>query len=91
MDDQLQERIKSERSEVIRKISVMNRISYMKSMLEKEQMVLIEKVDQSGMAHGYGEHYIPVLFPTQDPSKNRFQKVILTRVETSEPPAMIGG
>ncbi len=90
MDDQREEWIKSERSEVIRKISEMNRISYMKSMLDKQQQVLIEKVDQHGMAHGYGEHYLPVRFPTKDAAKNRFQNVVLDRVESSDPPTIIG-
>ncbi|MCK4990093.1 MAG: tRNA (N(6)-L-threonylcarbamoyladenosine(37)-C(2))-methylthiotransferase MtaB [Bacteroidales bacterium] len=90
MEDQTEERIKSHRSEVIRKISEENRIQYMNSMTGKEQRVLIEKVDRKGMAHGYGEHYLPVSFPTVDPAKNRFQRVILDKVDATDPPAMTG-
>ena len=90
MIDQVGEKLKSERSEVIRLISEENRIHYMNSMLGKEQRVLIEKVDRSGMAHGYGEHYLPVYFPTNDDTKNRFQQVLLKKVHASESPAILG-
>ena len=59
-------------------------------MLEKQQLVLIEKIDQSRMAHGYGEHYLPVTFPTKETATNRFRKVVLNQLETSEPPTMLG-
>ena len=52
MENQLEERIKSERSELIRKLSEENRISYLNSMLGKQQRVLIEKVDDDGVARG---------------------------------------
>ena len=81
MEDQVEEKVKSERSEVIRKISDNSRLSYMDSMLKKKQKVLVEKVDGRGMAHGYGEHYLPVKFPTADPSRNRFETVVLDRTE----------
>lgn len=81
MKDQVGEKVKTERSEMIRKISESNRLTYMGSMLKKEQKVLVEKVDGQGMARGYGEHYLPVRFPTGNPSRNRFENVILERVE----------
>ncbi len=90
MEDQLVEKIKSERSEVIRALSEENRIEYMNSMLGKKQRVLIEKVDSKGVAHGYGEHYLPVTFQTDDPANNRFQQVFLEQVDASESPSMLG-
>ncbi len=90
MEEQLEERIKTERSEVIRQISEENRMDYMRTMLQKKQRILIEKVDRKGIAHGYGEHYLPVTFPTDDPTKNRFQQVMLNGIGSSEPPTMIG-
>jgi threonylcarbamoyladenosine tRNA methylthiotransferase MtaB len=89
MEDQLEEKIKSERSEVIRKISDENKLRYMNSMLNKKQKVLIEKVDRKNMAHGYGEHYLPVTFPTDNQEKNLFQNVLLNGVQPAEPPGMI--
>ncbi len=90
MEEQLEERIKSERSEVIRHISEENRIEYMNSMLGKEQRVLIEKVDKTGNASGYGEHYLPVRFLTGDQEKNRFETVLTEQVESADPPVMKG-
>jgi threonylcarbamoyladenosine tRNA methylthiotransferase MtaB len=51
-ENQVAEKIKSERSEVIRKVSEENRMRYMQSMIGKEQLVLIEKVDSMGLAPG---------------------------------------
>lgn len=90
MENQLEERIKTERSEIIRKISEENRINYMNSMLGKEQRVLVEKVDSNGMAHGYGEHYIPVTFQTDNQNRNRFEKVLLNQVISEETPFIAG-
>jgi threonylcarbamoyladenosine tRNA methylthiotransferase MtaB len=90
LEDQVVERIKSERSEVIRMVSEENRIRYMQSMLGKEQEVLIEKVDRQGNAQGYGEHYLPVRFPASDGSRNIFRKVLLEKVEAAEIPFIHG-
>jgi threonylcarbamoyladenosine tRNA methylthiotransferase MtaB len=90
MKDQVPERIKSERSEVIRKVSEDNRIRYMQSMIGKAQRVLIEKVDRDGMAHGYGEHYLPVRFPAGEGTRNSFHKVRIAKVEPGESPFLRG-
>ena len=90
MENQLEEKVKVERSELIRKISLENRISYMQKMIGKKERVLIEKVDSEGLANGYGEHYLPVTFPVSDPIRNRFQDVFLEAYEDSDPPAMKG-
>jgi len=90
MNNQVEEKMKSDRSDMIRNISEENRINYMNSMLGQEQRVLIEKVNRNGMAHGYGEHYLPVFFPTVDHTKNRFQLVVLEQVNASESPTILG-
>lgn len=90
LENQLEEKIKSQRSEVIRKISEENRLRYMELMLGKEQRVLIEKVDDKGLAHGYGEHYLPVQFKAAQAGKNMFQQVMLDSVNTSETPTIKG-
>ena len=82
MAGQVEEAVKRERSEQIRDISFSGRLRYMDSMLAKQQRVLVEKVDRKRMAHGYGEHYLPVMFPTNDPGRNRFERVILERTVT---------
>ena len=70
MEDQLEEKIKNQRSERVRKQAEENRLSYMQSMLGKKQRVLVERVDGKGMARGYGEHYLPVNFLTERRDRN---------------------
>jgi len=90
MEGQLPEKLKTERGEVIRRISENNRMAYMKSMLGESQRVLIEKVDRDGEAHGYGEHYLPVVFESGSMITNRFQEVGLHDVIESDPPVLKG-
>ncbi len=89
LEDQLEEKIKAERSEVIRQISEENRLNYMDSMLGKTQRVLIEKVSGEGEAQGYGEHYLPLKFSTPDRTQNIFQDVVLEKVNPADPPMII--
>jgi len=90
LENQVMERVKSDRSEVIRKVSEENRLLYMQQMIGEKQRVLIEKVDQKGLAHGYGEHYLPVQFPASDGTRNVFRKVMLEKVEANEAPFIHG-
>lgn len=90
MPDQLPGKLKAERSEVIREISDHNKREYYGSMTGRTQRVLVEKVDAEGMAHGYGEHYVPVKFSARINEKNRFEPVLLRSVETSDSPTIIG-
>ncbi len=89
LEDQVEERIKAERSEVIRQISEDMRLLYMESMLGKAQRVLVEKINSKGMAQGYGEHYLPIKFATALRTKNTFQDVLLEKVDPVDPPVMI--
>jgi len=89
MEDQCEERIKAERSEIIRLISEENRLQYMENMLGKTQRVLIERVSQNGVARGYGEHYLPIQFSTPLRTKNTFAEVLLDKIETGETPYLL--
>ena len=90
MQEQVIEQVKSERGEVIRHISEQNRLRYMNEMVGKTERVLIEKLDQTGVAKGYGEHYLPVRFSTPVRTKNSFQEVRLEKVIPDDPPIMNG-
>lgn len=90
LEEQINELIKSQRAEVIRLISEKNRLLYMAEMVGKTERVLIEKVDNKGVAHGYGEHYLPVAFSSTSRTKNIFQDVLLEKVKSTDPPLMIG-
>ncbi len=90
MAGQVEEKIKTERSSIIREISEKNRLQYMESMMGRLQRVLVEKVDPEGSAQGYGEHYLPVTFPGMDEQKNTFRQVLLRQVEDESQPVLIG-
>jgi threonylcarbamoyladenosine tRNA methylthiotransferase MtaB len=91
MTDQVPEAIKQERSRIIRNISDENKIKYRQSMVGKEQVVLVEKFNQrSGLAKGYGQHYIPVEFRSNENTYNHFVNVRLESLGTGFDPAVKG-
>jgi len=78
MAEQVPEAIKQDRSRIIRDISEENKRKYHLSMIGKEQIVLVEKFNQrTGLAKGYGQHYIPVEFFSTENPYNQFVKVKL--------------
>jgi threonylcarbamoyladenosine tRNA methylthiotransferase MtaB len=90
MPEQVPEKVKQERSEIIRRISLENKIRYRSSFIGREQTVLVEKVNARHHAKGYGEHYIPVEFPGEPGLHNRFRKVRLTTLGSGDDPVMKG-
>lgn len=78
MPDQLSEKVKNQRSEVIRKISEANKAAYYSYMIGKTQRLLIERINNEGIARGYGENYIPIRIKTKNLKRNQFAEVILT-------------
>ncbi len=80
MENQIPETVKEERSKIIQNISIDNRTKYLNSMLGQTQKILIEKTDQAGIAYGYGEHYIPVAFQSNEAKTNTFYTVILEKL-----------
>jgi len=75
MENHIPEREKAERSAQIREISEANKARYYSSMIGMEQTVLVEKILRGGMARGYGQHYLPILFRDPDAIQNSFVKV----------------
>jgi threonylcarbamoyladenosine tRNA methylthiotransferase MtaB len=91
MDGQVPEAVKQERSQVIRNISDENKIRYRESMLGKEQVVLVEKFNaKTGLAKGYGQHYIPVEFRSAENIHNRFVNVRLESLGAGNDPVVKG-
>ncbi len=80
MHDQIPEKVKAERSEVIRRISDRNKQRYYFTMLGQKQRVLVENPDAGGHAKGYGEHYIPVIIPGVKTRQNEFIDVKLEMI-----------
>jgi threonylcarbamoyladenosine tRNA methylthiotransferase MtaB len=77
MENHIPEREKAERSAQIREISDANKARYYSSMIGMQQTVLVEKILRGGMARGYGQHYLPILFCDPNAIQNSFVNVKL--------------
>jgi threonylcarbamoyladenosine tRNA methylthiotransferase MtaB len=64
MPGQVPEKVKTERSEIIRVMGYYNKRRYRASFIGKTAEVLVEKTG-SGYARGYGEHFVPVSFSSK--------------------------
>jgi threonylcarbamoyladenosine tRNA methylthiotransferase MtaB len=72
LPDQIPEKVKTERSRVIREIAEQSRRTYRKRFIGKTEEVLLEKTDSAGLSgYGYGKHYIPVRVTGSDLEDNR--------------------
>ena len=80
MPDQVPEKVKQQRSLVVRELAEVNKSRYREAFIGKKQTVLVEKVTRSGLAKGYGEHYVPVEFRPLKPGNNYFETVTVTNV-----------
>ena len=80
MPNQVPEKVKSERSEVMRQISLENKTKYFEMMQGRSQRMLIERIDSKGVARGYGENYVPVLLKDSSAEKNTFINIRLGEI-----------
>jgi tRNA A37 methylthiotransferase MiaB len=80
MPDQVTEKIKNQRSAVIRKLSEENKLVYFSKMIGKRQRMLIERITSDGTARGYGENYIPIRLKAKELVRNQFVEVELTGI-----------
>jgi threonylcarbamoyladenosine tRNA methylthiotransferase MtaB len=85
LQDQVHEKIKTERSLIIRDIAEANKKKYWSSFIGKEQTVLVEKIDSARYAKGYGEYYFPIRFKADDQTQlKKFKKVRIERILTDQ-------
>ena len=80
MPNQVPETEKSRRSEIMRAISLENKLKYFEMMKGKTQRLLIERVDAKKLARGYGENYVPIHIEGEGLKKNTFIKVKLSEI-----------
>jgi threonylcarbamoyladenosine tRNA methylthiotransferase MtaB len=73
MPDQVPEKVKHERSLLVRELAAENKRLYREQFIGREQTVLVEKAGRNGMASGYGQHYVPVEFRPSRPGSNYFE------------------
>ena len=81
MPNQVPEKVKTERSEVMRAISLENKKRYFEMMQGHTQRMLIERIDTKGMAKGYGENYIPIQIKAINAERNTFINIKLSEIE----------
>ncbi len=87
MDDQLTEKLKNQRSAIIRKISEENKRTYIRQMIGKPQRMLIERIGADGIARGYGENYIPLRLKAKGLNRNAFVDVLVESLHEGREPA----
>ena len=80
MPDQVPEAEKSRRSEIVRAISLENKLRYFEQMKGSTQRMLIERIDSKGVARGYGEHYLPIQIQGEGLQKNSFFDVKINEI-----------
>ena len=81
LPDHLPDKIKSQRSEKVRKLAEEHRLKYRRQFVGKQQAVLVEKVD-GVWAFGHGENYIPIKVKTDKLKKNQIYKVSIVEIDT---------
>ncbi len=80
MPDQVPEPEKTRRSEIMRGISLENKLRYFEMMEGRTQRLLIERIDSKGIARGYGENYVPIQVQGDGLEKNTFVEVTLGEI-----------
>ena len=84
MPDQVPETEKTRRSEIMRAISLDNKLNYFEQMKGKTQRLLVERIDSKGIARGYGENYIPIQISGENLERNSFINVIINEIINKE-------
>jgi len=77
MPEHIDENVKRERSEIIRKIAFENKHQYYSNFIRKNQIMLVERIKNGSIAAGYGENYLPIELMNQKAVKNNFIKVLI--------------
>ena len=81
MPDQVDEKIKTQRSKVLRELSDELTANYLQSMVGKRQRMLSETLDKKGYLYGYGENYVRIRLKIDNPQTNVFYDVKITGVD----------
>ena len=89
MHDQIPEKMKTERSEVLRGIAEDSKLNYRSQFIGKIQQVLVENIN-GNIAKGYGEHYVPVQFQGENLKKNTFYNVLIKEIMPEKDNLLLG-
>jgi threonylcarbamoyladenosine tRNA methylthiotransferase MtaB len=89
MDNQIDEKIKSKRSKILRDLSEKLSSDYLQKMIGKRQILLTETIENDDFIYGYGENYVRIKMKTFDGVKtNEFYTVKIVGVEGD---CLVGG
>lgn len=89
MENQIPEKLKTKRSEVLRGISEVSKLKFRSQFIGQTQRVLVETIN-GNTAKGYGEHYIPVQFEAENLKKNTFYNVIIKEIVPEKDGLLLG-
>jgi len=89
MENQVPEKLKTERSAVLRDIAEESKLKYRSQFIGQTQRVLVETIN-GNTAKGYGEHYIPVQFEAENLKKNTFYNVIIKEIVPEKDGLLLG-
>lgn len=81
MPDQVDEKIKTQRSKVLRELSDELTANYLQSMVGKRQRMLSETLDKKGYLYGYGENYVRIRLKIDNPQTNVFYDVKIVGID----------
>ena len=82
MDCQIDEKIKNQRSKILRDLSEKLSSDYLQKMIGKRQILLTETVENDGFIYGYGENYVRIKMKMSDGVEtNQFYDVEIVGVE----------
>jgi threonylcarbamoyladenosine tRNA methylthiotransferase MtaB len=82
MDNQIDEKIKNQRSKILRDLSEKLSTEYLKSFVGKRQILLTETIENDGFIYGYGENYVRIKMKMSDGVEtNQFYDVEITGIE----------
>jgi len=76
----IDERVKTERSEILLQLAEAKRESFIKAMFGQELEVLVQKQVEEGFYEGLTDNYIEIQFPAADNLIGRFVKVVPQKI-----------
>jgi len=91
LPDQVAEKIKTARSELVRELAEKMKSDYRKNFIGKKQTLLVERNASRGGTRGYGEHYLPILVKGKKLEVNTFHKVRITGMLEDKEKTMLAG
>ncbi|SDL41566.1 tRNA (N(6)-L-threonylcarbamoyladenosine(37)-C(2))-methylthiotransferase MtaB [Halarsenatibacter silvermanii] len=84
MSDEVDSRIKKERSKILRQLGKKLSRKYKKRFLKKTLRVLFEREKDGGSFSGYSDNYLRIRVESEKTLKNKFSKVKLKKLSSDE-------